>query len=75
MAIYKVSYVIIGNDNPGTILNQDQPPQAGDQVQLGRQTYQIVEVLELIPPRGEFHYIHATCRPLQKSSHEIENGK
>jgi hypothetical protein len=62
MAIYKVSYVIIGNDHPGTILNQDHMPQRGEIVQLGKETFEIVEVLELVPPRGEFHYIHVTCR-------------
>ena len=64
MAIYKVSYVIIDSDNPGTILNQDTMPQKGDKVALGNAFYEVVEVLELVPPRGEFHYIHVTCRPL-----------
>jgi hypothetical protein len=66
MAVYKVSYVIIGNDHPGTILNQDHMPQQGEQVQLGVDFFEIIEVLELMPPRGEFHYIHVTCRPWQK---------
>jgi hypothetical protein len=63
MAIYKVSYVIVGNDHPGTILNQDHLPKRGDMVKLGNELFEIVEVLELMPPRGEFHYIHVTCRP------------
>jgi hypothetical protein len=63
MAIYKVSYVIIGNDNPGTILNQETMPQKGEKVQLGNEFFEVVEVLELVPPRGDFHYIHVTCRP------------
>jgi len=63
MAIYKVSYVITGKDHPGTILNQEKMPQKGAPVQLGDEVFEIVEVLELVPQRGEFHYIHVTCRP------------
>jgi hypothetical protein len=66
MAIYKVSYVIVGNDHPGTILNQDNMPSRGDIVKLGNEMFEIVEVMELVPPRGEFRYIHVTCRPSGK---------
>ncbi|MFM8320677.1 MAG: hypothetical protein ACKOC5_07135 [Chloroflexota bacterium] len=66
MAIYKVSYVVIGNDFPGTILNQDSLPQKGERVRLGDREFDVVEVLELVPPRGDFHYIHVTRRPVQK---------
>ena len=68
MTIFKVSYVIIGNDHPGTILNQENVPREGEQITLGNNMYEIVEVFELVPPRGEFHYIHATCRPLKLDS-------
>jgi hypothetical protein len=68
MAIYKVSYVIIGNDNPGTILNQEKMPEVGELVQLGEKSFRVIEVLELVPPRGEFHYIHVTCRPVRKKA-------
>jgi hypothetical protein len=64
MAIYKVSYVIIGDDNPGSILNQDHMPVQGERVILGNKTFEVVEVLELVPPRGDFHYVHVTCRPM-----------
>ncbi len=64
MAIFKVSYVIIGREYPGSILNQDHLPQKGDRVQLGNNFFEVIEVLELAPPRGEFHYIHATCQAL-----------
>ena len=66
MAIYKISYVIVGNDHPGTILNQDHMPKKGGVVKLGNDMFEIVEVLELVPPRGEFHYIHVTCQPSGK---------
>jgi hypothetical protein len=63
MAIYKVSYVIVGDDNPGTIMNQDYMPRKGELIKLRNEAFEIIEVLELVPPRGEFHYIHVTCRP------------
>ena len=68
MTIYKVSYVIVDNDNPGTILNQNHMPQVGEQIKLGKKSYEVIEVFELMPPRGEFHYIHATCRPMRKGA-------
>jgi len=64
MAIYKVSYVITGSDHPGAIYNQDQRPKPGDIVFLGNLKVEIIEVLDLVPPRGGFHYLHATCRPI-----------
>lgn len=64
MAIYKVSYVIVDGEHPGAILNQETMPKTGERVQLGGQTFEITEVLELVPPRGDFHYIHVTCRPV-----------
>jgi hypothetical protein len=65
MAIFKVSYVIVGKDHPGLILNQEKMPDKGEAVQLGDEVFEIVEVLELVPQRGEFHYIHVTCRPYE----------
>jgi hypothetical protein len=70
MAVYKVSYVIIGNDYPGTILNQDHAPQPQEIVKLGDNLYRVVEALELVPPRGEFRYFHATCLPIQPAQEE-----
>ena len=43
------------------------PPQKGEIVQLGNELFEIIEVLELVPPRGEFHYIHVTCKAVIKS--------
>ena len=60
--IYKVSYVVIGGEHPGAIANVETPPQVGDRVKLGNEEFEIVEVLELMPPRGEFSFLHATCK-------------
>ncbi len=65
--IYKVSYVVLGSgEHTGTIVNQETSPEIGDRVELNGQTYEVVEVLELMPPRGEFGYYHATCQPMQE---------
>ncbi len=62
--IYQVSYVVIGGKHAGRIMNQEEKPEAGDRVEFGGQTFEIVEVLEIIPPRGDFAYLHATCKPV-----------
>ena len=60
--IYKVSYVVRGQPHPGKIVNQEKPPRVGDRVELGGDTYEVIEVVDLIPPRGEFAYLHVACR-------------
>lgn len=64
--IYKVSFVVQGGTHPGGIQNLDKRPQIGDQLSLSGHTFEIVEVLEIIPPRGDFAYLHATCKPVHK---------
>lgn len=62
-AIYKVSYVVAGENHPGAILNTSKRPKEGDSVKLGKERFTVVEVIDLIPSRGDFHYLHATVRP------------
>lgn len=59
--IYKVSYVVVGGEHPGAIANAEKPPRMGDVVSLGKQKFRVIEVLELVPPRGQFSFLHATC--------------
>lgn len=61
--IYKVSYVVTGGDFPGAIVNQDTPPQLGEVVELGKDEFEIIEVTDLIPPQGDFAYLHVTVKP------------
>lgn len=68
MAVYKVSYVVISSDHPGAIVNRDQLPEVGETVNLGKHSFEVIEVLELMPPRGQFYYIHATLKPIRKTS-------
>ena len=63
--IYKVSYVVIGRPHLGAIVNLDSPPRVGDQVELGDELCEVTEVVDLIPPRGDFAFLHVTCRPVQ----------
>ena len=59
--IYKVSYVVLGGKHPGTIRNESEYPTVGDLVQIGSDSFRILEVLVLLPPRGDFGYLHVTC--------------
>ena len=65
MAIWKVSYVVKGSSQAGGIINLNHAPAVGEVLKIGDDYLEILEALELIPPRGEFHYIHATCKPTQ----------
>jgi hypothetical protein len=61
-AIYKVSYVVIGEEHPGAILNTEKEPLVGDLVRIGDRDFRVVEVQELIPPHGDFHFLHASLK-------------
>ena len=63
MAVYKVSVVITKNDHPGAILNLQEAPEVGKTIVLGKNEFVIIEVFQLMPPRGDFHFLHATCVP------------
>ena len=67
MPVYKVSYVIMDSDLPGAIVNRHRRPRIGEKIKLGTETFQVVEVLDLMPPRGEFRYVHAACKLTQKT--------
>lgn len=62
--IYKVSYIVQGAKHPGTIRNEAEYPQVDDVVKIGKHSFEIFEVLELVPPRHDFAYLHVTCRML-----------
>jgi hypothetical protein len=65
--IYKVSFVVPGRRDIGGIQNIDREPKPGDRVRIGNQTFEIVDVTELMPPRGDFAYLHATCKPVEET--------
>jgi hypothetical protein len=63
--VYKVSYVVAGEGHPGAILNQDHAPSVGEVVQFNARRFEVLEVIDLLPSRGDFRFLHATVRPLQ----------
>ena len=62
MAVWKVSYVVEDSSQASGIINLNHAPEPGEIIKIGSLHLQVVEVFELIPPKGEFHYIHATCK-------------
>jgi hypothetical protein len=62
--VYKVSFVVEGGKHPGAIINTDKEPKVGDVINLDGLTFEITEVDELMPPAGDFGFLHATCRAL-----------
>jgi hypothetical protein len=69
--VYKVSYVVLGGGYPGAIINEFEQPEVGQQVKIGKNTFEIVEINELMPARGDFAFLHATvklveAKPAQK---------
>jgi hypothetical protein len=67
MAVWKVSYVVKGSDQAGGIVNLDHDPVAGEILELGEIRLEILEVLELIPAKRDFHYVHVTCQIAKKT--------
>ncbi len=65
--IYKVSYVVVGGEYPGGIKNETEKPEVGDVVQIGRVKFQVTEVHEIIPPRDDFQFLHATIKPIEEA--------
>lgn len=63
--IYKVSYVVNDRSHPGAIVNETTKPEPGTQVQIGDEYFEVVEVYEMMPPRGEFQFLHATIKRIE----------
>lgn len=70
--IYKVSYVVMGGEHPGGIINHVMRPKVGDKVEIGKLTFEIVEIHEVMPPRGDFQFLHATVKPVEEAAPEAE---
>ena len=64
MVTYKVSYVVLGGEHPGAIVNEFERPKVGDRVQIGKNAFEVVEIFEVMPPRGDFAFLHATVKPV-----------
>ena len=66
--IYKVSYVVQGGDYPGGIRNQQDEPIVGETVLIGPMRFEIIEVFEIMAPRDDFQFLHATVRPIEEKT-------
>jgi hypothetical protein len=62
MPVYKVSIVVTDGSHPGAILNLSDKPEVGRTIRLGKDVFLIEEVVELMPPRGDFFFYHLTCK-------------
>ena len=65
MMTYKVSYVVMGGEHPGAIVNEIERPRVGGHVQIGKMEFEIVEIHEVMPARGDFAFLHATVKPVE----------
>ncbi len=65
MSMYKVSVVIPGHSEIGGIQNMREEPKVGNIITMGTKKYEIIEIDELMPPRGDFAFLHATCKPVE----------
>jgi len=68
---YKVSYVVVGSDHPGAIINHVQRPKVGDKVTIGRQLFEVEEIHEMMSSRSDFHFLHATVRRVSEPSDSV----
>jgi hypothetical protein len=72
--VYKVSYVVQGGEYPGGIKNESERPKVGDIVQVGPMMFEVMEIQEIMPPRDDFQFLHATSRPDRKPQ-PAESGR
>jgi hypothetical protein len=60
--VCKLSIVIPGSQHAGAIIDTPAVPNVGDHLALGDSVVEVLEVMDLLPPRGDFWFIHATCK-------------
>ena len=65
--IYKVSYVVSDRSHPGAIVNEVALPEPGMQVEIGDRVFEVIEVYDMMPPRGDFRFLHATVKPMSEA--------
>jgi hypothetical protein len=58
--VCKLSIVIPSGEHAGAIIDTPEMPNVGDRLTLGNVIVEVVEVKELLPPRGDFHFVHVT---------------
>lgn len=71
---YKVSFVVLGGKHPGAIITVEKKPEVGDEVTFNGSVFTVTEVMELMPPVGNFGFLHATCQHLRPARGSEEEG-
>lgn len=69
--IYKVSYIVNDGSKPGSIKNEQERPVIGDTVHIGVHEFRVVDVYEIMPPRDEFLYLHATVEEVAEAEAQV----
>ena len=67
--IYKVSYVVSDRSHPGAIVNEVDMPEPGTRIEIGDRVFEVLEVYDMMPPRGDFRFLHATVKPVDDAAH------
>ena len=65
---YKMRFVVPDSDIPSVIANTSRPHDVGDVLKLLDHEVEIVEVRQMMRPRGEFTFLEAVCRPVETSA-------
>jgi hypothetical protein len=63
---YTVSYLVQGGEHPGAIITEDEMPEVGGEVTFNGIVFEIIEVVEVVPPTSGFGFLHATCKYLRE---------
>jgi hypothetical protein len=66
--VCKLSIVIPGSPYSGAIINTTALPQVGDHLPIGDTVVEVLEIEELLPSSGNFHFVHVTCRAIPPAS-------
>lgn len=62
MIVYKVSFVVAGRRDVGAVRQLAREPALGDQVRLGSELFEVVELMTLMPARENVVYLQAVCQ-------------
>lgn len=68
--VYKVSYVEVNSKFPGAIISEFERPEIGQRIQIGDNVFEIIEINDLMPPRGDFAFLHATVKFLNSAAED-----
>lgn len=63
--VCKLSIVVPGSPHSGAILNTTALPQVGDRLPVGDALVEVLELKELLPSSGNFHFVHVTGRVVE----------